>query len=117
MPTTSERPPARSRSSCSNRSEGAFPVTDRTAGTALPPFEADSARAWNTPGHTRYRLPDTDVNKVLAARYTTSAPLTLTRAMLWDMEVRKAARPGTYIPYVVQAGSDRSWSHHHGDGG
>jgi hypothetical protein len=92
-------------------------VTDRTTRTALPPFEAEFDRAWNTPGHTRYRLPDTDVNEVLAARYTTGAPLTLTRAMLWDMEVRKAAYPGTYIPYVVRAGSDRSWSRHHDDDG
>jgi hypothetical protein len=88
-------------------------VTDR----ALPPFEAEFIRAWNTPGHTRCRLPDTDVNKVLAAQYITSAPLTLTRAMLWDMEVRKAASPGTYIPYVVQADSDRSWNRHRLDGG
>ena len=28
---------------------------------------------------------------MLAARYTTSKPLTFTRAMLWDMETRKAA--------------------------
>lgn len=91
-------------------------MTDRTERTASPPFEAEFARAWKTPGHTRYHLPDTDVNKVLAARYTTSAPLTLTRAMLWDMEVRKAAYPGTYIPYVIQAGSDRSWSRHRRDG-
>jgi hypothetical protein len=92
-------------------------VADRTEGTALPRFEAEFARAWDTHGHTRYQLPDTDVNKVLAARYTTSAPLALTRAMLWDMEARKAAHPGTYIPYVVQAGSDRSWNRHRGDGG
>jgi len=92
-------------------------VTDRTENTALPPFEAEFARAWNTPGHTRYHLPDTDVNKVLATRYTTSEPLTLTRAMLWDMEARKAARPGTYIPSVVQARSDRSWGRRRGDGG
>jgi hypothetical protein len=85
--------------------------------TELSPFEAEFARAWDTPGHTRYQLPDTDVNKVLAARYTTSDPLTFTRSMLWDMEVRKAARPGTYIPYVVRVGSDRSWNRHDGDGG
>jgi hypothetical protein len=87
-------------------------MTDRVDGTALPPLEAEFARAWNTPGHTRCRLPDTDVNKVLAARYTTSAPLTLTRTMLWDMEVRKAANPGTYIPSVVRAGSDQSRNRH-----
>jgi hypothetical protein len=85
--------------------------------TGLSPFETEFARAWDTPGHTRYQLPDVDVNKVLAARYTTSKPLTFTRGMLWDMEARKAAHPGTYIPYVVRAGSDRSWNRHDGDGG
>jgi hypothetical protein len=92
-------------------------MADHTEGMALPPFEAEFARAWDTPGHTRYQLPDTDVNQVLAARYITGTPLALTRGMLWDMEVRKAARPGTYIPYVVQTGSDRSWNRHDGDGG
>jgi len=92
-------------------------VTSRTEGTDLPPFEAEFSRAWDTPGHTRYQLPDTDVNAVLAARYTTSGPLALTRGMLWDMEARKAAHPGSYIPSVVQAGSDRSWNRHLGDGG
>ena len=92
-------------------------MTNRTPGTGLPPFEAEFARAWETPGHTRYQLPDTDVNQVLAARYTTGEPLNLTRGMLWDMEVRKAAYPGTYIPYVVRAGSDQSWNRHPGDGG
>src|SRR6266702_543160 len=67
----------------------------------LLPFETEFTRAWDTPGHTRYGLPDTDV----------------TRAMLWDMETRKAARPGTYIPFVVRAGSDRSWNRRTGDGG
>lgn len=85
--------------------------------TGLSPFETEFARAWDTPGHTRHRLPDTDVNRVLAARYKTGTPLTVTRGMLWDMEVRKAAHPGTYIPFVVQAGSDRSWNRHIGDGG
>jgi hypothetical protein len=85
--------------------------------SGLSPFETEFARAWDTPGHTRCQLPDTDVNAVLAARYTTGTPLTFTRAMLWDMEVRKAARPGTYIPFVVRAGSDRSWNRRDGDGG
>src|SRR5262249_56466913 len=94
-------------------------ATGRPAPRARPARRTDASPAPRgpTPRHTRYHLPDTDVNKVLAARYTTSAPLTLTRAMLWEMEARKAAHPGTYIPYVVQAGSDRSWNRHHGDGG
>ena len=81
------------------------------------PFETEFARAWDTPGHTRYQLPDTDINKVLAARYTTGTPLTFTRSMLWDMETRKAAQPGRYIPHVVQPGSDRSWKRHDGGDG
>jgi hypothetical protein len=67
-----------------------------------------------TPGHTRYQLPDIDI-KVPAARYTTGTLLTFTRSMMWDMEARKAAHPGAYIPYVVQAGSDRSWNRHGGE--
>lgn len=81
------------------------------------PFEAEFARAWDAPGHTRYQLSNIDINQVLAARYTTSKPLTFTPAMLWDMETRKAGHPGSYIPYVVQAGTDRSWNRHPGDGG
>src|SRR6266571_2765533 len=79
--------------------------------TGLSPFETAFARAWDTPGHTRCRLPDTDVNLVLAARYATGEPLTFTRGMLWDMETRKAARPGTYIPFVVRAGSGQPLFH------
>jgi hypothetical protein len=59
------------------------------------PFETEFARAWDTPGHTSYQLPDTYINKVLAACYATGGPLALTRAMLWQMEVRKAASPGS----------------------
>jgi hypothetical protein len=38
-------------------------VTGHIEDTALPPFEAEFARAWNPPGHTRHQLRDTDVNK------------------------------------------------------
>ncbi|HEX9540660.1 MAG TPA: hypothetical protein VGA04_21050 [Streptosporangiaceae bacterium] len=57
-------------------------MADRTEGTAWPPFETEFAHAWDTPGHTRYQLRDTNVNKVVAARYTTGDPLALTRGML-----------------------------------
>jgi AcrR family transcriptional regulator len=92
-------------------------VADRTEGIALPPFETEFAHAWDHPGHTHYQLPDIDVNKVLATRYSSGGPLAFTRGMLWEMEVRKAASPGTYIPSVVQGGSDQSWNRHRGDGG
>ena len=64
-------------------------MADHTESAALPPFEAEFARAWDIPGHTRYQLPDTDVNEVLATRYTTDGPLTLTRGMLCGL-----GRPG-----------------------
>jgi hypothetical protein len=69
-------------------------------------------QAWEDPGATRYELAPVDVNQVLAERYELGRPLVFTRAMLWDMEVRKARRPDLFIPYVVAAGSAASW----GDG-
>lgn len=66
-------------------------------------------RAWADPGNTRIELPPVDVNRILADRYRTDEPITFTRAMLWDVEVRKAWRPDRYIPSVVREGSARTW--------
>jgi hypothetical protein len=54
-------------------------------------------------------MPPVDVNRVLAEHYRTSEPLTFTRTMLWDMEVRKAWRPDHYISSVVREGSAHTW--------
>ncbi|MFP3986798.1 hypothetical protein U9R90_04710 [Streptomyces sp. E11-3] len=78
--------------------------------------EAEFERAWADPRYTRAELIPVDVNKVLAERYTTGEPLRLTRAMLWDMEVRKAGSPGAFIPYVVKEGSDSAWAPGRTDG-
>ncbi|MHC0432147.1 hypothetical protein ACX6XY_18440 [Streptomyces sp. O3] len=78
--------------------------------------EAEFERAWADPHHTRAELTPVDVNKVLDEHYTTGEPLRLTRADLWDMEVRKAASPGAFIPYVVKAGSDAAWAPGRTDG-
>jgi len=67
-------------------------------------------RAWADPSNTRFELPSVDVNRALAENYRTSEPLTFTRTMLWDMEVRKAWRPDRYIPSVIQEGSGRTWN-------
>ena len=72
--------------------------------------EGEFQRAWADPSNTRFELPPVDVNRVLAEHYRTSEPLTFTRTMLWDMEVRKAWRPDRYIPSVVQKGSAGTWS-------
>ncbi len=75
-----------------------------------PDVVGEFETAWADPKHTRAIQPAIDINQVLRERYETDNPLTFTRAMLWDLEQRKAAAPGTYIPFVVRAGTDRSWS-------
>ncbi|WP_035841459.1 hypothetical protein [Kitasatospora azatica] len=72
--------------------------------------EAEFEQAWADPRATRAEFPPVDVNQVLAERYVTSEPVHFTRAMLWDLETRKAAAPGVFIPYVVRSGSDASWA-------
>jgi len=67
-------------------------------------------RAWDDPRHTRFAFPPVDVNQVLAARYVVEPPVALTRAMVWDMEVKKSWDPARFIPYVVSEG--RSWGRH-----
>jgi len=71
--------------------------------------EEEFERAWTDPRNTRIELPPVDINPVLARYYRTHEPLTFTRAMLWDMEVKKAFRPDLYIPSVVSQGSSRCW--------
>jgi hypothetical protein len=66
-------------------------------------------RSWTDPSNTNIELPPIDVNRVLAEHYKLSEPLTFTRSMLWDMEVRKSWRPDLYIPSVVLKGSAQSW--------
>ena len=73
---------------------------------AFDTAEREYNDAWNAPSSTRFEFPPVDVNKVLKERYRVS-PQTLTRAMIWDMETKKAWDPLTYIPYVVSQA--RSW--------
>ena len=54
-------------------------------------------------------MPPVDINRVLAEYYRTNEPLTFTRTMLWDMEVKKAFRPDIYIPSVVSEGTAHNW--------
>lgn len=76
----------------------------QTFALALEAFET----AWVDPRHTTIQLPAIDVNKVLADRYTVEPAVHMTRQHLWDMEVRKAWDPLTYIPYVVSEAE--SWA-------
>ncbi|MFG2003876.1 hypothetical protein ACGFNU_32435 [Spirillospora sp. NPDC048911] len=72
--------------------------------------QSEFAKAWDDPGNTRFELPPINVNRVLAERYETSEPLTFTRTMLWDNEVRKAWHPDLYLPHVVRQGSAATWN-------
>jgi len=74
--------------------------------------EDEFQQAWDDPNNTRFDLPPVDVNQVLAEHYDTSEPLTFTRTMLWDMEVKKSWRPDLYIPSVVKEGSANAWGLH-----
>jgi hypothetical protein len=69
--------------------------------------EREYNEAWTAPSSTRFELPPVDVNTVLKKRYRMSPEQTLTRAMIWDMETKKAWDPLSYIPYVVSQA--RSW--------
>jgi hypothetical protein len=69
--------------------------------------EAELNRAWSNPRYTQVTLEPVDVNRVLREHYTLARALTFTRAMLWDVEARKARDPLHYIPTVVQQG--HSW--------
>lgn len=71
--------------------------------------EAIFADAWNREGHTSIEFFPLDVNQVLVDKYDGVEGLALTRTQLWEMEVKKAARPDLFIPGVIRAGSARSW--------
>src|SRR6266702_7747051 len=74
--------------------------TQPTCAGALAEFEA----AWNDPRTTSVELPPVDVNRTLAEQYLVAPPTRMTRTQVWDMEVKKAWDPLTYIPYVVSEG-------------
>ena len=78
--------------------------TEPTVDRAVAVFEA----AWNDPRTTSVELPPVDVNRVLAEQYQVDPPTRMTRNQVWDMEVKKAWDPLTYIPYVVSEGV--SWA-------
>ncbi len=78
--------------------------TQPTCAGALAEFEA----AWNDPRTTSVELPPVDVNRTLAEQYLVAPPTRMTRTQVWDMEVKKAWDPLTYIPYVVSEGG--SWA-------
>ena len=77
------------------------------AGMTFDRAEREYEEAWNNPSNTRFELPAVNVNKVLRERYRLTPQKNLTRAMIWDMETKKAWDPRSYIPYVVSEG--RSW--------
>jgi hypothetical protein len=78
--------------------------------TSFASAEVEFEAAWRNPRHTQFELPSHDVNKILGERYSLTPPVHFTRTMLWDMEMKKAWDPATYISYVVSRG--HSWGRH-----
>jgi hypothetical protein len=66
--------------------------------TSFDSAEREYDDAWEAPSSTRFELPPVDVNKVLRDRYRVEPGKSLTRAMIWDMETKKAWDPVSYIP-------------------
>ena len=81
-----------------------------SSGISFETAEREFREAWEEPLHTRFDLPPVDVNKVLRDGYRVKPERPLTRALIWEMETRKAWDPLSYIPYVVSEG--RSWGRH-----
>jgi hypothetical protein len=81
----------------------------------MPISFADAVRefeeAWSNPAFTRFELPQLAVNRVLRDRYLTKGRVQVSRSMVWDMELKKAWDPRSYIPYVVSEGY--SWGRHY----
>ena len=90
--------------------ERAGEAEEAAVSVSPPTHEAAFVRAWTDPGNTRIELDPVDINRTLARYYRTNKPLTFTRTMLWDMEVKKAFRPDLYIPSVVTKGSSQYWN-------
>jgi hypothetical protein len=66
--------------------------------------------AWEDSKHTRFDMPPVDINQRLSDHYTTDRPVTFTREMLWDAEVRKAWRPDIYVP--TEFSEAETWGAH-----
>ena len=77
-------------------------IEDPTFAQALAEFET----TWADPRNTVAELPPVDINRTLSSRY--EPRVRMTRTQVWDMEVKKAWDPLTYIPYVVSEAE--SWA-------
>jgi hypothetical protein len=75
--------------------------------------EREFERAWADSRYTRTEPGPIDVNEKIQQFFRTSKPLTFTRTMMWDNEVRKGWRPDIYIASAIRPGSVRSWGGTH----
>jgi hypothetical protein len=76
-----------------------------------PDAEKEFEKCWHNPKYTAIQVDDVDVNHTLSF-YKLEKPLHFTKAMLWDMEKKKAWNPANYITSVIKAGSAKSWNKH-----
>jgi hypothetical protein len=88
---------------------------DSTTTGSIADFDHESEfeRAWDDPRYTRTGPFSIKVNERIHQFFRTSKPLTFTRAMMWDNEVRKGWRPDIYIASAIRPGSVRNWGGTH----
>jgi hypothetical protein len=88
---------------------------DHTAAASTAEFdhEREFERAWADPRYTRTGPFKVNVNETLERFFRSSKPLTFTRTMMWDNEVRKGWRPDIYIASAILPGSVRNWGGTH----
>jgi len=86
---------------------------DSTATAADFDHEREFERAWADPRYTRTGPFTVHVNETLRKFFRPSKPLTFTRTMMWDNEVRKGWRPDIYIASAILPGSVRNWGGTH----
>lgn len=89
--------------------------TVRDTGHSFAAANEEFESAWENQRNTRFELPAVDVNEVLSDCYEVSKPVQLTRSLVWDMELKKAWDPASYIPYVVSR--KHSWGRYFLDDG
>jgi len=67
-------------------------------------------KAWASNENIQIELDPININKILDEKYKVEPGFRMTKSQLWDMEVRKAARPDIFIPSVIKDGSAAAWN-------
>ncbi|ONI75076.1 hypothetical protein ALI144C_40660 [Actinosynnema sp. ALI-1.44] len=73
-------------------------------------YAAEFHREWTAAENTPVEFPPLDVNALVRRHRRAGGTVVVTQSMVWDMLVRQAYAPETYIPGRVRPGSARMYS-------